>query len=56
MSLLKMFMHRRTDSMGAAYGFAIGDFNEDGVADMAAARSDVPNVLYLGAFKSKNRK
>jgi hypothetical protein len=44
------------DSMGTVYGFAIGDFNEDGAADIAAARSDAPNVLYIGTFKSRNRK
>jgi hypothetical protein len=44
------------DSIGTVYGFAIGDFNEDGTADIAAARSDAQNVLYVGSFKSKNRK
>jgi hypothetical protein len=38
------------------YGFAIGDFNEDGTLDIAAARSDAPNILYFGDIKSKNRK
>ena len=38
------------DARGAAYGFSTGDLNEDGVVDIAMARSDAPNVLYLGAL------
>ena len=44
------------DSNGTVYGFAIGDFNEDGILDIAAARSDATNVLFFGNIKSKNRK
>jgi hypothetical protein len=36
------------DTSGAAYGFATGDVNEDGIKDIAMARSDAPNILYLG--------
>jgi hypothetical protein len=36
------------DARGSAYGFAIGDLNNDGVADIALARSGARNVLYLG--------
>ena len=36
------------DDQGAAYGFAVGDVDEDGFLDIAMARSDAPNVLYLG--------
>ena len=36
------------DAKGAVYGFAIADLNRDGVMDIAAARSDAPNVLYFG--------
>jgi hypothetical protein len=36
------------DAKGSAYGFAIGDLNNDGVADIALARSGARNVLYLG--------
>ena len=38
------------------YGFAIGDFNEDGTPDIAAARSDATNTLYFGNIKSKKSK
>jgi hypothetical protein len=44
------------DSKGTAYGFAVGDFNEDGTFDIAAARSEAPNILYFGNVPSKNRK
>ncbi|HLX92692.1 MAG TPA: VCBS repeat-containing protein [Puia sp.] len=44
------------DSTGVVYGFAFGDFNEDGILDIAAAVSEGINVLYFGNFKSKNRK
>ncbi len=37
------------DARGAAYGFSTGDLNEDGLLDIAMARSDAPNVLYFGA-------
>jgi hypothetical protein len=36
------------DEKGSAYGFAIGDINKDGFADIALARSGAPNVHYLG--------
>jgi hypothetical protein len=36
------------DAQGVAYGFAIGDVNEDGLMDIAMARSEAPNVLYFG--------
>ena len=35
------------DGRGWAYGFAIGDVDRDGWPDVAMARSDAPNVLYL---------
>ena len=35
------------DKNGSAYGFALGDINEDGFPDIALARSGAPNVLYL---------
>jgi hypothetical protein len=35
------------DGKGQAYGFAIGDVDRDGWPDIAMARSDAPNVLYL---------
>jgi hypothetical protein len=44
------------DSKGTVYGFAVGDFNEDGIPDIAAARSDAPDILYFGNFKSKKQK
>jgi hypothetical protein len=36
------------DNKGTAYGIAIGDVDEDGVMDIAVARSEAPNVLYFG--------
>jgi hypothetical protein len=30
------------------YGFAIGDVDMDGQMDIAAGRSEAPNVLYFG--------
>jgi hypothetical protein len=36
------------DGLGAAYGFAVGDLDEDGFLDIAVARSGAPNVLYFG--------
>lgn len=39
------------DSAGTVYGFATGDFNEDGILDIAAARSGGTNVLYFGNVK-----
>jgi hypothetical protein len=36
------------DDVGTAYGFAVGDLDEDGFLDIAVARSDAPNVLYFG--------
>ena len=41
------------DSNGTVYGFAIGDFNKDGIPDIAAARSEATNILYFGALKTK---
>jgi hypothetical protein len=35
------------DKAGSAYGFAIGDIDGDGRADIALARSGASNVLYL---------
>jgi hypothetical protein len=37
------------DDDGTAYGFSVGDFDEDGFLDIAMARSDAPNMLYFGA-------
>ncbi|MEZ4417284.1 MAG: VCBS repeat-containing protein [Gemmatimonadota bacterium] len=37
------------DDEGSAYGFAVGDLNEDGLLDIAMARSEARNVLYLGS-------
>jgi hypothetical protein len=37
------------DSQGTVYGFAVGDFNEDGVPDIGAARSEAQCVLYFGS-------
>ncbi len=34
---------------GTAYGFAVGDLDEDGFLDIAMARSGAPNMLYFGA-------
>jgi hypothetical protein len=36
------------DGRGTVYGFAIADLDRDGVMDIAAARSEAPNVLYFG--------
>jgi hypothetical protein len=36
------------DAEGRAYGFDVGDVDEDGVLDIGMARSDAPNVLYYG--------
>jgi hypothetical protein len=36
------------DDQGAAYGFAVGDLDEDGFLDIAMARSGAPNMLYFG--------
>lgn len=36
------------DSLGAAYGFGIGDFNHDGVQDIVSARSGASDLLFLG--------
>jgi hypothetical protein len=37
------------DDEGTAYGFAVGDLDEDGFLDIAMARSDARNILYFGA-------
>jgi hypothetical protein len=39
---------RVEDSKGTVYGFAVADLDRDGVMDIAAARSDAPNVVYFG--------
>lgn len=36
------------DSLGAAYGFGVGDANHDGVTDVVVARSGAADVLFLG--------
>jgi hypothetical protein len=36
------------DGRGTVYGFAIGDVDRDGQMDIAAGRSEAPNVLYFG--------
>lgn len=36
------------NNQGTVYGFAIDDFNNDGQADIAAAKSGAPNILYFG--------
>jgi FG-GAP repeat protein len=36
------------DSVGAVYGFAVADLDGDGYLDIAAARSEAPNMLYFG--------
>ena len=41
------------DARGSVYGFAVGDFNEDGIPDIIAARSGAINTLYFGKYKSK---
>ena len=38
------------DSNGTVYGFAVGDFNEDGIPDIAAGRSGATSVLYFGSL------
>jgi len=37
------------DDAGVAYGFAVGDLDEDGFLDIAMARSGAPNMLYFGS-------
>lgn len=39
------------DSNGTVYGFAVGDFNEDGIPDIATARSEATNMLHFGKIK-----
>lgn len=34
---------------GDAYGFAVGDLDEDGLLDIAMARSNAPNMPFFGA-------
>ncbi|MBO6524645.1 MAG: VCBS repeat-containing protein [Balneolaceae bacterium] len=36
------------DSLGAAYGFGVGDFNHDGIMDIVSARSGASDLLFLG--------
>lgn len=40
--------HEFGDAKGTVYGFAIADLDKDGVLDIAAARSEAPNVVYFG--------
>jgi hypothetical protein len=35
------------DARGDAYGFALGDLNDDRYPDIAVARSGAPNVMYF---------
>jgi VCBS repeat protein len=37
------------DNKGTVYGFALADLDGDGQIDIAAARSDAPNVVYFGS-------
>jgi hypothetical protein len=43
------------DAEGSAYGFAVADIDEDGLLDIAMARSDAKNMLYFGASPSQYR-
>ena len=36
------------DAEGSAYGFSVGDLDEDGFLDIAMARSGARNMLYFG--------
>jgi len=36
------------DSLGATYGFGVGDVNHDGTLDIVSARSGAPDLLFLG--------
>jgi len=36
------------DRTGTVYGFAVADLDGDGAMDIAAARSEAPNVVYFG--------
>jgi hypothetical protein len=38
------------------YGFAVADFNEDGIPDIATGCSDATSTLYFGHLKIQNRK
>ena len=40
------------DSLGAVYGFGVGDFNHDGVQDIVSARSGASDLLFLGEVGS----
>ena len=42
------------DNKGTVYGFAIADLDGDGLVDIAAARSDAPNVVYFANRPSAN--
>jgi hypothetical protein len=37
------------DGAGTVYGLATGDVDGDGRLDIVAARSDAPNMLYMGS-------
>ena len=41
------------DKKGTVYGFAIADLDRDGTMDIAAARSDAPNVVYFGRLTKR---
>lgn len=43
------------DSRGAVFGFAITDFDHDCFADVAVARSDAPNMIYLGSAGTRTK-
>lgn len=38
------------DSLGAAYGFGVGDVNHDGVLDIVLARSGAADLLFTGSM------
>ncbi len=40
------------DSLGAAYGFGVGDFNHDGIPDIVSARSGASDLLFIGHISS----
>jgi hypothetical protein len=53
-AIRKLYMPFRVLSIQEpVHGFAIGDFNEDGISDIAAARDAAANILYFGNIKSK---
>ena len=44
------------DGLGAVYGLAVGDLDGDGKPDLAAGRSDAPNVIYLNRMAQADRR